>query len=63
MLLLMMTTFTCSCRNNNQPTAKYPLGTFPRGLKKVHVMMLPSRPLWYYDDPFTPLVDVVVFEM
>jgi len=24
-----------SCRNNNQPTAIYPLGTFPRGLKKV----------------------------
>jgi hypothetical protein len=57
---LMMMTFICSCRNNNQTTAIYPLGTFPRGLKKAHVMMLPSCPLWYYDDPFTPLVDVVV---
>ena len=43
-----MITFICSCRNNNQPTAIYPLGTFPRGLKKAHVMMLPSWPLWYF---------------
>ena len=57
---MMMMTFICSCRNNNQPTAIYPLGTFPRGLKKAHVMMLPSCPLWYYDDSVTPLVDVVV---
>jgi hypothetical protein len=56
----MMITFICSCRNNNQPTVIYPLGTFPRGLKKAHVMMLPSCPLLYNDDPFTPLVDVVV---
>jgi hypothetical protein len=42
--LLLMMTFICSCRNNNQPTAIYPLGTFPRGLKKSHVMMLPSCP-------------------
>jgi hypothetical protein len=52
--------FIFPCRNNNQPTAIYPLGTFPRGLKKAHVMMLPSCPLWYYDDLFPPLVDVVV---
>jgi hypothetical protein len=37
-----------------------PIGYVPRGLKKAHVMMLPSCPLWYYDDPFIPLVDVVV---
>jgi hypothetical protein len=55
---MMMMTFICSCRNNNQPTVIYPLGTFPRGLKKAHVMMLPSCPLWYYDDPFIPFVDV-----
>jgi hypothetical protein len=53
-------TFICSCRNNNQPNAEYPLGTFFQGLKKAHFMMLPLCPLWYYDDPFTPLVDVVV---
>jgi hypothetical protein len=58
-LHMMMMTFICSCRNNNQRTAIYPLGTFPRGLKKEHVMMLPSCPLWYYDDPFIPLVAVV----
>jgi ribosomal protein L37E len=67
--VLMMMTFTqfvlaettiCSCRNNNQPTAIYPLGTFPWALKKAPVMMLPSCPLWYCDDPLTPLVDVVV---
>jgi hypothetical protein len=46
-----MMTFSCSCRNINQPNAIYPLGTFHRGLKKAHVMMLPSCPLWYYDDP------------
>jgi hypothetical protein len=52
----MMMTFIFSYRNNNQPTAIYPFGTFPRALKKAHVMMLPSCPLWYYDDPFTPLL-------
>jgi hypothetical protein len=25
--LMMMMSFICSCRNNNQPTAIYPLGT------------------------------------
>ena len=55
-----MMIFICSCRNNNHPTAIYPLGTFPRGIKKAHVMMLPSCPSWYYDDLFAPLVDVVV---
>jgi hypothetical protein len=54
--VLMMMTFIFSYRNNNQPTAIYPFGTFPRALKKAHVMMLPSCPLWYYDDPFTPLL-------
>jgi hypothetical protein len=39
---VMMITFICSCRNNNQPTAIYPLGTFPRGLNKAHVIVLPS---------------------
>jgi len=29
---------------------------FASGLKKAHVMMLPTCPLWYYDDPFTPLL-------
>jgi hypothetical protein len=47
--MMMMMSFICSCRNNNQPNAIYPLGTFHRGLKKAHVMMLPSCPLWYYD--------------
>jgi hypothetical protein len=36
-----------------EPNAIYPLGTFHRGLKKAHVMMLPSCPLWYYEDPFS----------
>ena len=58
--LMMMIPFICSCRNNNQPNAIHPWGTFPRGLKKAHVMMLPSFPLWYHDDPFFPLVDGVV---
>jgi hypothetical protein len=58
----MMMSFICSCRNNNQPTDIYPLGTFHRGLKKAHVMMLPSSALWYYDDFPPPLVDVVVRE-
>ena len=34
----MMMPFFCSCRNNNQPTD--PLGTFPRGFKKAHMMKL-----------------------
>ncbi len=57
---LMMILFICSCRNINQSNAIYPLGTLHRGLKKAHVMVLPSCPLWYYADPFPPLVDVVV---
>jgi hypothetical protein len=48
---MMMMTFICSGRNNNQPTAIYPSGRFPRGLKKAHVMMLPSCPFCYYDGP------------
>jgi hypothetical protein len=48
----MMMLSICSCRKNNQPNAIYPLGTLHRGLKKAHVMMLPSCPLWYYDDSF-----------
>ena len=46
--VLMMMSFICSCRNNNQPNAIYPLGTFHWGLKKLkkaakaHVMMLAS---------------------
>jgi hypothetical protein len=40
----LMMSFICSCRNNNQPNAIYPLGTFHRGLKKARVMMLPSCP-------------------
>ena len=66
--VLMMMSFICFCRNNNQPNAIYPLGTFHWGLKKLkkaakaHVMMLPSCPLWYYDDPFSPLVDVDCFD-
>ena len=28
---LVMMTFICSCRNNNQPTDIYPLGTFEAG--------------------------------
>jgi hypothetical protein len=51
---LMMMTFICSCRNNNQPNAIYPLGTFHRGLKKAKVIMLTSCPLWYYADPLSP---------
>jgi hypothetical protein len=50
----------CLFLQKQQPTDKYPLDTFPRGLKKAHLMMLPSCPLWYYNDPFIPLVDVVV---
>jgi hypothetical protein len=60
MMMMMMMLFICSRRNNNQPNAIYPLGTFHRGLKKAHVMMLPSCPLWYYDDPFSSLVDDAV---
>jgi hypothetical protein len=45
-----------------QPAHRYiPIGYVPPGVKKAHVMMLPSRPLWYYDDPFTPLVDAKHF--
>ena len=31
---MMMMSFICPCRNNNQPNAIYPLGTFHGGLKK-----------------------------
>ena len=58
--LMMLMSVICACRNNNQPNAIYPLGTFHRGLKKAHVMMLPSCPIWYFDNPFPPLVDVMV---
>jgi hypothetical protein len=34
-----MLLFIFPCRNNNQPTAIYPLDTVHRGLKKAHVMM------------------------
>jgi hypothetical protein len=44
-----------------QPVHRYiPIEYVPRGLKKGHVMMLPSCPLWYYDDHFILLVDVVL---
>jgi hypothetical protein len=44
-----------------QPAHRYiPIGYISSGIKETHVMMLPSCPLWYYDDPFTPLIDVVV---
>ena len=59
-ICVMMMTFIFSSRNNKQPNAIYPLGTFHWGLMKARVMMLPSCPLWYYDVLFFPLVDVVV---
>ena len=44
-----------------QPAHRYiPIGYVPPGVKKAHVMMLPSRPLWYYDGSFPPLFDMVV---
>jgi len=51
--MLMMMLFICSSRNNNQPNCVYPLGTLHSRLKKAYVMILPSCPLWHYDDPFS----------
>jgi cysteine-rich repeat protein len=40
--MMMMMTFKCSYRNNNQPTAIYPLGTFDKGIAMEQATQLMS---------------------
>jgi len=59
---MMMMSFFCSCRNNNQPNAIYlqPIGYFPPEINESTCDDATIMSLWYYDVPFSPLVDVVV---
>jgi len=46
----------CACGARAR-TARHHVGFY---VQHDIVLVLPSCPLWYYEDPFSPLVDVVV---